>query len=135
MGDIVTIGNTTGVVSQIRIRATIVRSWDQQELLVPNKALITGHLLNWTLSDRMNRIVICAAIWTPRRIGSRSPASCIKTSTSGFAPPASLSPAGPKKCGGGDKAWGNKEQVGGDGRNPSAKAMDNGNFWYYAAAF
>lgn len=58
VGDIVTIGNTTGVVSQIRIRATIVRSWDQQELLVPNKALITGHLLNWTLSDQMNRIVI-----------------------------------------------------------------------------
>jgi len=28
VGDIVTIGNTTGVVSQIRIRATIVRSWD-----------------------------------------------------------------------------------------------------------
>ena len=30
VGDIVTIGNTTGVVSQIRICATIVRSWDQQ---------------------------------------------------------------------------------------------------------
>lgn len=62
VGDIVTIGNTTGVVSQIRIRATIVRSWDQQELLVPNKALITGHLLNWTLSDRMNRIVIAVGM-------------------------------------------------------------------------
>ncbi len=62
VGDIVTIGNTTGVVSQIRIRATIVRSWDQQELLVPNKALITGHLTNWTLSDRMNRIVITVGV-------------------------------------------------------------------------
>jgi len=62
VGDIVTIGNTTGVVSQIRIRATIVRSWDQQELLVPNKELITGQLLNWTLSDRMNRIVIAVGM-------------------------------------------------------------------------
>jgi len=30
--------------------------------LVPNKALITGHLLNWTLSDRMNRIVIAVGM-------------------------------------------------------------------------
>ncbi len=62
VGDIVTIGDTTGVVSQIRICATIVRNWDQQELLVPSKALITGHLLNWTLSDQMNRIVITVGV-------------------------------------------------------------------------
>ena len=58
----VTIQGATGVVTQIRIRATVVRSWDKQELLVPNKALITGHLLNWTLSDQANRIVIAVGV-------------------------------------------------------------------------
>jgi potassium efflux system protein len=58
VGDIVTIGDTTGSVSKIEIRATTVRNWDKQELLVPNKELITGRLTNWTLSDQLNRIVI-----------------------------------------------------------------------------
>ncbi|WP_200233286.1 mechanosensitive ion channel domain-containing protein [Thiohalocapsa halophila] len=58
VGDIVTIGDTTGVVTRIEIRATTVRNWDRQELLVPNKELITGRLTNWTLSDQINRIVV-----------------------------------------------------------------------------
>ncbi|WP_296897238.1 mechanosensitive ion channel domain-containing protein [Thiohalocapsa sp.] len=58
VGDIVTIGDTTGVVTKIEIRATTVRNWDRQELLVPNKELITGRLTNWTLSDQINRIVV-----------------------------------------------------------------------------
>lgn len=62
VGDIVTIGDITGVVSKIRIRATTIRNWDKQELLVPNKELITGRLLNWSLSDQMNRIVITVGV-------------------------------------------------------------------------
>ncbi len=58
VGDIVTIGETTGVVTKIQIRATTVRNWDRQELLVPNKEFITGRLLNWTLTDQLNRVVI-----------------------------------------------------------------------------
>jgi potassium efflux system protein len=58
VGDVVTIGDTTGSVTKIRIRATTIRNWDKQELLVPNKEFITGRLLNWTLSDNLNRIVI-----------------------------------------------------------------------------
>ena len=58
VGDIVTIGDTTGVVTNIRIRATTIRNWDKQELLVPNKEFITGRLLNWTLTDQLNRISI-----------------------------------------------------------------------------
>jgi potassium efflux system protein len=50
--------NTTGVVSRINIRATTITNWDKQELLVPNKEFITGRLINWTLSDKMNRVVI-----------------------------------------------------------------------------
>jgi len=58
VGDIVTIGDTTGVVTRIEIRATTVRNWDKQELLVPNKEFITGRLLNWSLTDQVNRVVI-----------------------------------------------------------------------------
>ena len=58
VGDIVTLGDTTGTVTQIRMRATTVRDWDRREYIVPNKDLITGRLLNWTLSDELNRIVI-----------------------------------------------------------------------------
>lgn len=62
VGDIVTIGDTTGIVSKIEIRATTVRNWDKQELLVPNKEFITGRLLNWTLTDQLNRVVITVGV-------------------------------------------------------------------------
>jgi potassium efflux system protein len=58
IGDIVTVGETSGVVTRIQIRSTTIRNWDQQELLVPNKEFVTGRLLNWTLSDPIARIVI-----------------------------------------------------------------------------
>jgi potassium efflux system protein len=53
--DTVTIGDVTGKVSKIRIRATTIRRWDQRELVVPNKEFITGRLINWTLSDNVLR--------------------------------------------------------------------------------
>nr|VFK19619.1 MAG: potassium efflux system protein [Candidatus Kentron sp. LPFa] len=62
VGDVVTIDNTTGMVSRIRIRATTIVTWDKQELLIPNKDLITGRLTNWTLSDKMSRITITVGI-------------------------------------------------------------------------
>jgi potassium efflux system protein len=58
VGDTVSIGDTTGTVTRIQIRATTIRNWDKQELLVPNKEFITGRLLNWTLTDQINRVVI-----------------------------------------------------------------------------
>ncbi|TWT74909.1 mechanosensitive ion channel domain-containing protein [Allorhodopirellula solitaria] len=58
VGDVVTLGDTTGVVARIQMRATTVTNWDRQELIIPNKDLITGRLINWTLTDTTNRIVI-----------------------------------------------------------------------------
>lgn len=62
VGDIVTVGDTDGVVTKIRIRATTIRNWDRKELLVPNKEFITGRLLNWSLSDQVNRIVVVVGV-------------------------------------------------------------------------
>lgn len=62
VGDTVTVAETTGIVSRIQIRATMITTWDRQELLVPNKEFITTQLLNWTLSDQTVRIVIPVGI-------------------------------------------------------------------------
>ncbi len=62
VGDVVTLDNTTGKVSRIRIRATTITNWDKQELLIPNKEFITGRVINWTLTDKTNRIVITVGV-------------------------------------------------------------------------
>ena len=62
IGDVVTVGETDGVVTKIRGRATTIRNWDGKELLVPNKEFITGRLLNWSLSDQATRIIISVGI-------------------------------------------------------------------------
>ena len=58
VGDTVTVGQLTGTVSRVRIRATTITDWDRKEILVPNKAFITEQVINWTLSDPITRIVI-----------------------------------------------------------------------------
>ncbi|ODC00829.1 potassium transporter [Candidatus Thiodiazotropha endoloripes] len=62
VGDVVTLDDTTGVVSKIRIRATTITNYDKQEMLIPNKEFITGRVINWTLSDKINRIIITVGI-------------------------------------------------------------------------
>jgi potassium efflux system protein len=58
VGDTVTVGQLTGTVSRVRIRATTITDWDRKEILVPNKAFITEQVVNWTLSDPITRVVI-----------------------------------------------------------------------------
>lgn len=62
VGDTVTIGDVTGKVSRIQMRATTIMDWDQKELIVPNKTFITSQLVNWTLSDAITRVVIPISI-------------------------------------------------------------------------
>ncbi|MGD8629909.1 MAG: mechanosensitive ion channel [Gammaproteobacteria bacterium] len=62
VGDVVTVGDTDGVVTRIRIRATTIKNWENQELLVPNKEFITGRLLNWSLSDQTTRIKVAVGV-------------------------------------------------------------------------
>ncbi|WP_437204078.1 mechanosensitive ion channel domain-containing protein [Planctomicrobium sp. SH664] len=58
VGDVVTIDSTTGTVSRIRIRSTTIMDADRKEYIVPNRELITGKVLNWTLTDSTNRILL-----------------------------------------------------------------------------
>jgi potassium efflux system protein len=58
VGDTVTVGDVTGRVSHIQMRATHIVDWDRKELIVPNKTFITDQLINWTLSDTVTRVVL-----------------------------------------------------------------------------
>jgi len=51
VGDVISVGESSGQVIRIQIRATTIRDFDGKELLVPNKEFVTGRLLNWTLSN------------------------------------------------------------------------------------
>jgi small-conductance mechanosensitive channel len=56
VGDIVEVGNISGEVSRIGIRASTLRTWQGAEVIVPNAQLVTEQVTNWTLSDRTRRI-------------------------------------------------------------------------------
>jgi potassium-dependent mechanosensitive channel len=58
VGDVIQMGDTTGVVGRIGIRASIVRTPDSSEIIVPNGNLISSNVVNWTLSNRMRGIDI-----------------------------------------------------------------------------
>ena len=62
VGDLVTVADVDGTVTKIRIRATTITNWDRKEFLVPNKEFITGRIMNWTLSNPMNRVVIVVGV-------------------------------------------------------------------------
>lgn len=58
VGDLITIGNVTGTVNKIRIRATHITDADRKSVVVPNKTFVTSQLINWTLTDTVTRIVL-----------------------------------------------------------------------------
>ena len=58
IGDTVTVGTTSGTVTQIRMRATTITDWDRKELVIPNKQFITGDVINWTLTNPSLRVSI-----------------------------------------------------------------------------
>ncbi len=62
IGDTVTLGNVTGTVSRIQIRATTITDWDRKEVIIPNKTFITEQLINWSLSDAITRVVITVGV-------------------------------------------------------------------------
>ncbi|MFZ2169368.1 MAG: mechanosensitive ion channel domain-containing protein [Methylococcaceae bacterium] len=62
VGDVITIGDFSGKVSRIQIRATTLIDWDRKDVVIPNKTFITSQLINWTLSDTITRVVIPVSI-------------------------------------------------------------------------
>ncbi|MGN7610509.1 mechanosensitive ion channel domain-containing protein [Magnetococcales bacterium HHB-1] len=58
IGDTISVGMEFGKVSKITIRSTTIVTPDQQELLIPNKSLITQDVKNWTLQNQQTRLMI-----------------------------------------------------------------------------
>ncbi|MGJ8560224.1 MAG: mechanosensitive ion channel domain-containing protein [Litorimonas sp.] len=58
IGDFVTIGENSGTVTRIKIRATTLGDLDNREILIPNENLISQEVTNWTLSNSTTRVVI-----------------------------------------------------------------------------
>ena len=62
VGDFVTIGDLSGRVARIQIRATTIADSDNREIIVPNRNFITERFVNWTLTDSVTRLVIPVGI-------------------------------------------------------------------------
>lgn len=62
VGDVVTVGDISGSVTRIRMRATTLRNADNKEILIPNKTFVTDRITNWTLSDNVLRISLPVSI-------------------------------------------------------------------------
>ena len=62
IGDYVTIGDQSGTVNQIKIRATTLTDLDNREILIPNEALISERVTNWTLSNSITRLTVPVGI-------------------------------------------------------------------------
>ncbi len=58
VGDIVKVGDTLGEVKKITIRSTTVTSFDNIDVIVPNKDFISQPITNWTGTDRDMRTTI-----------------------------------------------------------------------------
>jgi potassium efflux system protein len=62
IGDIIEVSGNTGEVRQIGIRASIIRTKDGSEVIVPNGLLISGQVTNWTLSDRGRAVEVSVSV-------------------------------------------------------------------------
>lgn len=57
-GDVITVGQNTGNVHELRARYVVVRSREGVDTLIPNENLITSEVVNWSYMDRNVRITV-----------------------------------------------------------------------------
>lgn len=62
IGDIIKVGDITGSVKKIGLRASVVRTFEGADIIVPNGNLISGELTNWTFSDQFRRMDITVGV-------------------------------------------------------------------------
>ena len=55
-GDVIEVGGQIVKVQQMSIRATIVRTLDEEDVIVPNSSLVQSNVKNFTLEDNIYRV-------------------------------------------------------------------------------
>jgi small-conductance mechanosensitive channel len=58
IGDWVVLASGQGYVKKIGMRATEIETFDRATIIVPNSELVTSAVTNWTLRDRVGRIIV-----------------------------------------------------------------------------
>ena len=58
IGDVIEVGGSVGEVLRIGIRASIIRTADGSEVIVPNGSLISNQVINWTFSNRQRAVEV-----------------------------------------------------------------------------
>lgn len=62
IGDYITVGDVSGTVTRIQIRATTLMDLDNKEILIPNQELVSQQVVNWTLGNSVTRLKIYVGI-------------------------------------------------------------------------
>ncbi len=58
VGDYIEIGGQWSEIKRMGLRSTIVQTFDNADVIIPNADLITNQVTNWTLSSRRVRLII-----------------------------------------------------------------------------
>ncbi|RMG64890.1 MAG: potassium transporter KefA [Bacteroidetes bacterium] len=51
VGDAIEIDGTWGEVRKINVRSTVIQTWDNASLIIPNSEFISGRVTNWSFKD------------------------------------------------------------------------------------
>ncbi len=62
IGDILEVGGLSGEVTRIGVRSSTIQTGQGAEVIVPNAELVSGRVINWTLSSERRRIDIPVAV-------------------------------------------------------------------------
>jgi potassium efflux system protein len=62
VGDTVQVGTNTGEVKEIGMRASVIRTLEGAEVIVPNSELITQDVINWTRSGTRRRVEVLVGV-------------------------------------------------------------------------
>jgi potassium efflux system protein len=62
VNDTITVGDQSGTVKRITIRATAIQNVDNQTVIIPNKEFIAGRVTNWTLGNTPIRLVVTVGV-------------------------------------------------------------------------
>ncbi|MBP5212524.1 MAG: mechanosensitive ion channel [Pyramidobacter sp.] len=58
LGNVIEVGGVSGTVADIGVSSTLIRTFDEKEVVIPNSDLLEKQLVNWSLSDALLRCEI-----------------------------------------------------------------------------